>query len=211
MVETRLSFIRRVLRQIYGGIPSIDSNITDNLVNRWIQDGFCAAAKNNFVENGQIDGVEYVNNSYYTTYSGLSLSASITEDFCYVFTAPDIPVGLGANQGIGTVRFRDSNGNISQEAIPLTINQVGYQRNMRPIPNKILYWNEGNLVYCRSVLILSDFTAIVKMVSSGNFNDLNSNINVPQDAFPFVVEYVKKQLSFERQMVKTPTNDGADA
>ena len=211
MVETRLSLIRRLLRQIYGGEPSVDSGITDNLVNRWLQDAFAAAAKKNYLENGQIDGVEYVNNGYYTSYSGLALTTSIIEDFCYVFTLPEIPVGLGTNDGIATLKFRDSNGQISQDAIPLSINQVGYYRNMRPIPNKIYYWPENNTIYCKSTLVLSDFTAVVKMISSGNFDDLSSNINLPQDAYPFVVDYVQKQLMLERKSPKIPTNDGSDA
>jgi hypothetical protein len=211
MVITRLQLIRRILRQIYGGQPSVDSNITDNFVNHWLHDAFAFAAKKNYTENNALEGVEFVNNSFYTTFSGLTLTTAVTEDFCYVFTLPNMPVGVGSNFGIGTVKFMDTNGNISQDAIPINMNQVGYFRNMKPIPNKILYWSEGNTVFVKSILDLTSDKAIVKMISSGDDTNLNSTINVPEDYFPDIVEYVKKQLSFERQMPRIPTNDGEDA
>lgn len=206
---TRLQLIRRILRQVYGGQPSIDSNITDNLVNAWLNDAFAAAAKKNFIENGQIDGVEYVNNSFYLTIRGLVVTLS--EQFLYQLTLPQVPVGIGYNQGVGTLQFVDSDGNISDPAIPLSENQVGYHRGLRPIPNKILYYPEGTFLYAISTLQLDQYTGKVRMISAGDRSDLGSVINVPEDYFPNIVEYVKAQLMFERQAPKVPTDDGSDA
>lgn len=206
---TRLQLIRRILRQVYGGQPSIDSNITDNLVNAWLNDAFCAAAKKNFIENGQIDGVEYVNNSFYLTIRGLPVTLS--EQFIYQLTLPQVPVGIGNNQGVGTLQFVDSDGNISDPAIPMSENQVAYYRGLRPIPNKILYYPEGTFLYAISTLQLDQYTGKVRMVSAGDRGDLNSIINVPEDYFPDICMYVTKQLSYERAQVKTPTDDGSDS
>lgn len=206
---TRLQLIRRILRQVYGGQPSIDSNITDNLVNAWLNDAFCAAAKKNFLENGQIDGVEYVNNSFYLTIRNLTVTLS--EQFIYQLTLPQVPVGIGNNQGVGTLQFVDSDGNISDPAIPMSENQVGYYRGLRPIPNKILYYPEGTFLYAISTLQLDQFKGKVRMVSAGDRTDLNSVINVPEDYFAGIVEYVKAQLMFERQAPRVPTDDGSDA
>lgn len=206
---TRLQLIRRILRQVYGGQPSIDSNITDNLVNAWLNDAFCAAAKKNFLENGQIDGVEYVNNSFYLTIRNLTVTLS--EQFIYQLTLPQVPVGIGNNQGVGTLQFVNSDGNISDPAIPMSENQVGYYRGLRPIPNKILYYPEGTFLYAISTLQLDQYTGKVRMVSAGDRTDLDSIINVPEDYFPSIVEYVKAQLMFERQAPRVPTDDGSDA
>ena len=65
---TRNQIIERVLRQIYNGQPSDDSNITYGLVNQWLNDAIGVAAKKNYTDNIQLDGVAYVNNSFYTTF-----------------------------------------------------------------------------------------------------------------------------------------------
>jgi len=206
---TRLQLIRRILRQVYGGMSSVDANITDGLVNNWLSDSIAFAAKKNYLENGQIDGVNYVNNSFYTTFKNLAVTPY--EQFSYQLTLPQIPVGLGNNQGVGTLQFADSDGNISDPAIPLSENQVGYFRGLRPIPNKILYYSEGTFLYALSTLQLDQYTGKVRMVSGGDATDLNSIINVPPDYFPDITEYISKQLSFERAQQKTPTDDGSDS
>ena len=206
---TRLQLIRRILRQIYGGIPSVDSNITDNLVNVYINDAIAGTAKKNYLENGSIDGINYVNNSFYTTFKGLAITQYDT--FTYQLTLPQIPVGLGNNEGVGTLQFVDSNGNVSDPAIPLSENQVTYYRNLRPIPNKILYYPESIYLYLISTLQLNAYTGKVRMISGGNSNDLNSIINVPDEYMNDIQDYVARQLSIERQMPKIPTNSGADA
>ena len=45
---TRNAFIERILRQIYNGQPSDDSNITYNLVNQWLNDAIGLAVKKNY-------------------------------------------------------------------------------------------------------------------------------------------------------------------
>jgi hypothetical protein len=206
---TRLQLIRRILRQVYGGQPPIDSNITDNLVNNWLTESIADAAKKNYLENLQIDGIAYANNSFYTTFKNIPVSQY--EPFFYQLTLPQIPVGLGNNEGVGTLQFVDSDGNISDPAIPLSENQVGYYRSLRPIPNKILYYSEGIFIYAISALQLDSFTAKVRMVSGGNANDLSSIINVPDEYLADITAYVSKMLAWERQQIKIPTDDGVDA
>ena len=206
---TRLQLIRRILRQVYGGQPSIDSNITDNLVNNWMTDAIAASAVKNYQTNLGLDGVAYVNNSFYTTFLGLKISQS--DQFTYQITLPQIPIGIGNNEGVGTLQFVDQYGNISDPAIPLSENQVGYYRNMRPIPNKIYYYPEGIFLYAISTIQLNNFTAKVRMISGGNSADLNSILNVPDETLADITQYVSKQLSWERQQPKIPTDDGADA
>jgi hypothetical protein len=206
---TRLQLIRRILRQVYGGQPSIDSNITDNLVNNWMTEAIAASAVKNYRENDQIEGVAFVNNSFYTTFLGLAVTQY--DQFTYQMTLPQIPIGIGNNEGVGTLQFMDSNGNISDPAIPLSENQVTYYRSMRGIPNKILYYPESIYLYAISTLQLNNFTAKVRMISGGNSADLNSVLNVPDECLADITAYVSKMLSWERQQVKTPTNDGSDA
>ena len=204
---TRNQFIERILRQIYNGQPSDDSSITYNLVNQWLNDAIALAAKKNYTDSIQMDGVAYVNNSFYINYKGLTISP--VDVTTYSIDLPLIPVALGKNEGVATLQFTGE-GKISQTAVPLSINQIGYQDNMRPIQNKLLYWIEGKNIYVKTAILLSQYKANIRMISGGDSSDLNSTLIIPDDYVPVMIEYIKAQLAFERSRPIDTSNDGVD-
>jgi hypothetical protein len=204
---TRYALIERILRQIYNGQPSDDSNITYNLVNQWLNDAIGLAAKKNYTDNIQMDGIAYINNSFYTSFNGLDIS-NVTPT-TYKINLPMIPYALGKDEGIATLQFVAS-GKESQTAIPLSINQVGYQEQLRPIQNKLLYWIEGKNVFIKTSILLSTYKANLRMVSGGDSTDLTSTLIVPDDYIPFIIEYIKGQLAFEKSRPIDTSNDGVD-
>lgn len=205
---TRKIFIERILRQIYNGQPSDDSNITFNLVNQWLNDAIGVAAKKNYTDSIQMDGVAYVNNSFYTSYSGLTITS--VNNTTFKFTLPQIPVALGKNEGLATLNFSNNNTPTTFGAVPLSMNQVSYQDTLRPIQNKVVYWSQGQEVYMSTGIPLTAYKANVRMVSGGDSNDLNSTLIIPDDYVPIMVEYIKAQLAFERSRLIDTSNDGVD-
>lgn len=206
---TRNQTIELILRQIYNGQPSDDSSITFNQVNLWLNQAIAAAAKKNYADNIQIEGVSFVNNSFYTSFANLPVSADGVGS--YKVTLPQIPVSLGKTEGISTLQFVDNKGKISSHtSIPLSANQVAYQEFLRPIQNKLLYWSEGIYLYIKTSIALTQYTAKVRMVSGGDSTDLNSTLIIPDDAMPMVIEYIKQQLAFERSRPIDVSNDGVD-
>jgi hypothetical protein len=204
---TRNIFIERILRQIYNGQPSDDSSITYNLVNQWLNDAIGLAVKKNYTDGIQMDGVAYVNNSFYTSFNDINI-ASV--DFTtYVIDLPIIPYALGRNEGVAMLQFTGE-GKTSQTAIPLSMNQVAYIESLRPIQNKILYWIEGKNIYIKSSILLSAYKANLRMISGGDSSDLNSTLIIPDDYVPIIVEYIKGQLAFERSRPIDTSNDGVD-
>ena len=204
---TRYTLAERIQRVIYNGLPQDDATITIPVINLWINDGLAAAAKKNYTESLQIDGVAYVNNSFYTTYKGLAITPD--ESNLWKFSLPQIPLGLGKNEGISTVQFKAS-GKVSFVAAPLSENQLGYFDTLKKVPNKVFYWNEGETVYVKSNINLNNYTATVRMVSGGNSSDLDSVINLPDDYIADVINYVVKFLMTERSQPLDVTNDGVD-
>ena len=205
---TRKTFIERILRQIYNGQPSDDSNITFNLVNQWLNDAIGVAAKKNYTDSIQMDGVAYVNNSFYTSYSGLTITS--VNNTTFKFTLPQIPVALGKNEGLATLNFSNNNTQTTFGAVPLSMNQVSYQDTLRPIQNKVVYWPQGQEVYMSTGIPLTAYKANVRMVSGGDSADLNSTLIIPDDYVPIMVEYIKAQLAFERSRPIDTSNDGVD-
>ena len=205
---TRKIFIERILRQIYNGQPSDDSSITFNQVNQWLNDAIGVAAKKNYTDSIQMDGVAYVNNSFYTSYSGLTITS--VNNTTFKFTLPQIPVALGKNEGLATLNFSNNNTQTTFGAVPLSMNQVGYQDTLRPIQNKVVYWPQGQEVYMSTGIPLTAYKANVRMVSGGDSTDLNSTLIIPDDYVPIMVEYIKAQLAFERSRPIDTSNDGVD-
>jgi hypothetical protein len=205
---TRKTFIERILRQIYNGQPSDDSSITFNQVNQWLNDAIGVAAKKNYTDSIQMDGVAYVNNSFYTSYSGLTITS--VNNTTFKFTLPQIPVALGKNEGLATLNFSNNNTPTTFGAVPLSMNQVGYQDTLRPIQNKVVYWPQGQEVYMSTGIPLTAYKANVRMVSGGDSTDLNSTLIIPDDYVPIMVEYIKAQLAFERSRPIDTSNDGND-
>lgn len=205
---TRRHLIERILRQVYGDQPRDDSSITDNLVNEWINTGIGIAAKQNYKESLQLDGIGYVNNSFYTTFKGLEVESD--ENFTWKITLPQLPFGIGRNEGVSTLQFKDANGKVSLPCIPLSENQKGYYQRMRPIPNVILFYPEGTFLYALSTIILSNYTATVGMVSGGDSSDLSSVLNVPDDFISIITDYCAKMLMLERGQQQDISNDGSD-
>lgn len=206
---TRRVYIEQIRRLIYGGQPSDDAEITVNLVNQWLNQAIAIAAKKNYTDNIQLDGIGYVNNSFYSRFTDIAISGG--KNFLWTLTLPQIPLGIGANEGISTLQLVDDDGMITQPFVPLTENQKTFYDGMQSIPNKVLYYYEGKTLYCKSTLILSQYTANVTMVSGGLSTDLSSTLTVPDDYLPTVTEYLKQQLMFERSVPVDVTQDGVDA
>jgi hypothetical protein len=206
---TRKIFIERILRQIYNGQPSDDSSITFNQVNQWLNDAIGLVVKKNYTDSIQMDGIAYVNNSFYTTFTNNDILAETVDNFTYSINLPLIPIALGKNEGIATLQFVGDK-KTSQTAIPLSMNQVAYIEQLRPIQNKIVYWVEGKTIYVKSSIALTSYKATIRMISGGDSTDLDSTLIVPDDYVPMVVEYIKGQLAFERSRPIDTSNDGVD-
>lgn len=209
MALTRSQYIEQIRRLIYGSFPPEDAEITIPLVNQWLNEAIAFAAKTNYTDTLKIDGIAVVNNSFYTTFKNLT----VTKDgnFLYKIELPQVPAGIGANEGVSTLKFKNSTNEISYPIVWLTMNQLASQRGMREIPNKLLGYVEGGNAFVMSTIPLNNYSAIVTMVSGGDSTDLNSTLNVPPDYLPQVTEYLKQQLMFERNVPVDVNNDGIDA
>ncbi len=213
-MATRRLIIQRTLRQVYGGQPSDDAMITELLANAWLNDAIGVAAKANYTESIKIDGVGYINSGFVKTYSGLTFTAE--DIFTYKATLPQVPVGIGQNEGIQSLRIQqpgmDGATGKSVDGIPLTMNQVGINRGRRSIPNRFEYWFEGGEVFVTTngQDLTQDYTAIARIVSGGDSTDLDSTLNIPDDYMPIIVEYFKSQLGFELNRPQDTSNNGAD-
>lgn len=206
---TRIKLIERIRRLVYGEQPQDNASITDNLVNEYINDGIGIVIKNHWIENIKLDGISYINNAFYSTFSDISITNSADVNI-YQFSLPKTPYGIGKNEGIASIELKDNKGYLSYPLIPLSINQVGYERNLPKLPNKILYWNENSTIYVQSTLPLNLYKAKIRMISGSNSTSLDSELNVPDEWIGDIIKYVSTYLIAEKNMPQDITNDGRD-
>lgn len=206
---TRRQFIQQHQRQIYGDYIPDDATITELLVNQWLDSAIGVAAKKNYTDNIQIEGIGFINNSFYTTFKGIAVTKD--EQFTWKVQLPQLPMGIGRTEGIETLKFKGSNGEVGIPCIFISSNQATFFESMRAIPNKIICKPESNYLLAKSTILLSAYTATVTMVSGGSATDLDSLLNIPSDYFPIMVGYLQQQLMMERNAVVDVQNDGRDA
>ncbi|HRP30452.1 MAG TPA: hypothetical protein PKV73_01105 [Agriterribacter sp.] len=205
----RRQYIEQIRRLIYGGMPDTDAEITVGLVNIYVDQAIAFAAKQNYKDNIALDGIAYVNNSFYSTFKGISVSED--EQFVWKIELPQIPVGIGANEGLSTLVLRDyESRQLTYPIVWMTQNQRSIFRGMRTIPNKLIGYSEGKYAYLLSTLTLSDYTAQVTMISGGDSTDLDSELNVPSDYIPGMTDYLMKVLMAGRVAPKDLAADGND-
>ena len=206
---TRQALIEQIIRQVYGTQPSDDASITPGLVNQMINQGIGLVVKQNYRDAIQLDGIGYINNSFYTSFKNLSVSAD--GPFIWKVDLPQIPIGIGKDEGISTLQFKDSGGQVSKPVIWLSQDQVTYFQSLQQPTGKILAYQQGGSVYIYSTLILNQYTANVTIISGGDSSNLSSTLNVPDDYIPMIVDYVVKALSQARLQIQDAANDGSDA
>jgi hypothetical protein len=209
---TRKYLIQRCLEQVYGGKPTADRAISDNLVNSYINDGIAIAAKAHWKENIQIEGIGFLNNSFYTTFKGLALTEDSGGTGYWKCTLPQIPYGLGRTEGIKSVKIKDGASPLSKTAILLNADQWEYSDSL-PRPNGIFAKNEGTTLYFKTEgvnILFYQNTATVTMASGGDSTDLTSTLNVPDEWIGTIQQYVIGQLMAEKNQRKDTSNDGED-
>lgn len=208
---TRYAFCERVRRLIYGGIPNDDAEITVGLVNNYLLDAIGMAVKTNYGEALKIDGIGYINNSFYATFSNMAIAKSTEDLFDYYATLPQIPFAIGRNEGIASAKVYSSINNQSIDLTPLSENELSYMDKL-PQFDVVYYWNEGKTIKIRTpILLYPDYKIRVRMVSGGDSTNMNSELNIPDEYYPIMTDYIMKMLGFERAQVQDLSNDGVDA
>lgn len=206
---TRKAFIEAVRRQIYGGQPPSEASVTINLVNQYLQDAIGIAAKANYKDSIAIDGIAYINNSFYTTFKSLPIVED--EQFLWKVTLPHIPFGIGTSDGVPILLIKDNESRqLSNNVVWLSEAQRSFSKGMRTIPNSILAYSESKYIYIQSTLILQDYTAQVTMVSGGDPTSLDSELNVPADYIPLMRDYLYQKFMAQRMTPQDLVNDGTD-
>jgi hypothetical protein len=199
--------IEQIRRMLYGGVPNDDSSVSEKEINVYVNEALAYMAKINYADSIKLDGIETVNDVFYSTFKGLSITRD-TDTGYYSLDLPQVPLGLARGYGISTVTFPSSTG-LAKALIPISVRELDYMDNLKQPPSKIFYWPEGKKLWFKSYTNVVGKLAIVRMVSTEG-SDLEAEMNVPQEYITDMINLVLNQLKIRKATPEDIVNDGVD-
>ena len=127
------------------------------LVNQYLDQAIAFAAKTNYTDNLKLEGVGFVNNSFYTTFKSIAITKD--EQGVWKLELPQVPVGIGASEGVSTLVLRDDK-----------------NKQCWLLPNTILY-DRPTIKWCNNEMKQSSFILV------GNGSNDDSEINYIKNTF----------------------------
>lgn len=204
---TRAELIAQIRRMYYGGIPAEEASLREKEVNLYINQAIAQVAKENYVDYIKMDGIENVDDAFYTTFKNFSISKDNDTGYYYT-TLPHPPLGLSRGYGIADVTFPVSTG-LAKNPIPISPRELDYVDMVKTPPSKIFFWCEGDKLYFKSYINLVGKSPIVRMISNEN-SDLTAELNVPAEYIPNMINWIISQLNIRKQMSGDLIREGVD-
>lgn len=199
MIVRKLAEIIRV--RLYGGQPSDDAPITLRQVAIEIVAEAAQAAKENFYENANVEGYNYVNDSYTTRFTGVTVLTDNTTGLKYC-TLPAPVVGVPKDRGLVNVY---GGFGFSNSFFKIAAKDVSTYTNEPTIPKSILYWLEGGKIYFYPCGLTVPSVVVVTQI--GQLGDLSEELNVPAEALKLIEDRVVAKLT---PMANTPQDNTND-
>jgi hypothetical protein len=207
MPTTRRQILETLQRLMLGGMASDDTELTINLINQHLNGAIGYAAKTNYKEEIQLNGIENVADAFYSNFTDILITLNTTTGL-YNATLPQQPVGIGAGWDISTFMLITGSG-AKIFAHPISPREIEFIYNTSGPCNEVFYWVSGLTVTLHSCKDITKYKADIRMLSSQSSN-FDSPINLPDGYLPLVMEYLSKILGIEVQRPIDISNDGVE-
>lgn len=201
---TREQLCELIQRRLAGGNVPDDFSPKIQEINFWIDHGIAFAAMKNYTDNANVADVEYISDSFYTTFYNLPLVKNELTNSWYTYI-PTVPYGIPRGHDIISASVQGPSG-LNKQMLRLTLSQVSYFKTFDTPLNSVFYWVEGNTLNVDGSPLLDNYSVMVKMAGSSGSDNLTETVRCPADSIPSVVDYVVRQ--FIQPVQKDLSNDG---
>lgn len=204
---TRKTLCELIQRRLAGGDVSDDFSPKLDEINLWLNHGIAASAFKNYTDAVKIDGIEFVGEAFYISVKNLTISEDTTTGWYFV-TLPSSPYALPKGYDITMVAIQ-GNGKLSQSLLRTDAVRFDANKKLPQVPNKIYWWPEGNVLWMDSFTALQNDKLFIRMAGSAGSTysgGLEDELRVPDDAIPFIVQYVMGL--FAQPVPQDNNNDG---
>lgn len=207
MSTTRRMVLETIQRLMLGGMASDDTELTINLINQHLNAAIGYAAKTNYKEEIQLNGIENVSDAFYTSFTNINISKDQNTGW-YNATLPQQPAGIGAGWDISGFMLTTGSG-AKLFAHPISPREVEFLYNAKKPCNEIFYWVNRDTVSLHSGQDITKYKANVRMISTQS-SDLDSVVTIPDGYMPVVVKYMSEVLGIEVQRPIDSSSDGVE-
>lgn len=202
---SRRILIELIRRQLSGGFAQQDSELTDGLINQYINSGIGYAVKANYKDEIQLNGIESVADGFYAEFDAISITKDLSTGL-YNATLPQQPAGVGIGWDISAFML------ITGSGAKIFANPIGAreQRYLYSLPSgcdEVYFWINGVTASLHSCKDITKYKANVRMISTQS-NDLDAPITLPDGYMPLVIEYIDKTLGIQLNEPIDISNDG---
>jgi len=179
-LTTKLEVVQEILYEVFGGMQSNQSAISENFILRKLNDRIAEAAVKSAFGSYNLDGCVCVDDIFNLTYSALTLLTDSNNGLKYV-VLPTQPIGLPSGRAFN-VYPPNNLGGIQQSTFkPISRGEVTYIRSL-PVIKKIFHFVENGRLYIIDNYNLSQYFPTLNMtVTSSGANNLTDILNLPDD------------------------------
>jgi hypothetical protein len=188
--------IRRTLceiiqRKLAGGEPSSDFEPSLVEINALLDSAIAYAAKSQYNETAQID-VEYIADSFYTTFRDISM----VEDIDTGHWSADIPAApAGLPRGYDMDVFPYGTGSTGRAWARISPQQLAIYTGLPKPVNTVLFWTEGSKLKADSPFDLSGIKVMIRMVVGSGSQELTAELACDGTYIPGVLEWMDRHYS----------------
>lgn len=207
MPTTRGQLLETIQRMMLGGMPSDDTELTQNLINQHLNAAIGYAAKINYKEEIQLNGIENVSDAFYHNFTNINITKDDVSGW-YNAQLPQQPAGVGVGWDISNFMLVTGSG-VKLFAHPITAREVEFLYNSTKPCNEIFYWVDGSMANLHSCQDITKYKARVRMISTQS-SDYASPLTVPDGYLPAIVEYLAKTLGVQLQRPIDISSDGVE-
>jgi|SRR5882757_626108 len=207
MPTSRLQVLETVQRLLLGGMASDDTELTLALINQHLNAAIGYAAKTNYKEEIELNGIENVADAFYADFKSITITKDNTTGL-YTATLPQQPVGLGAGWDISTFMLITGSG-AKMFAHAISPREVEFLYNTSGSCSEVFYWITGLTVSLHACKDITQYKANIRMISS-QATDWTTPVTLPDGYLPLVVEYMTKVLGVEVQRPIDISSDGVE-
>lgn len=201
---TRKQVIETIQRQLSGGFASQDTELTFGLINQFLNGAIGYAAKANYKEEIQLNGIENVADAFYSNFQSITITKDNTTGL-YKAQLPQQPVGVGTGWDISTFMIISGSG-AKIFAHPITPKEIEFLYNLPAGCKEVYYWMNGAEASLHSCQDITKYKANVRMISTQS-SALDTPVTIPDGYMPVIIEYMDKTLGV---MLNLPIDSAED-
>lgn len=198
MIQTKRQIVQEALYEAYGGITSTDVRISERFVLTKLNNKIAAAGTINAFQNKNLEGVTYLNDTFYSTYNDLPVTDDTHTGFKKI-DLPALPIGVPSQRSISLYppKTNKCNGMNSTMFVMMPREQVRRSNNLPKTKTVYCFEQDGTIQ-----MIIPDTLPLLEvgtmnLVMATSDGGLDSKANIPPD----MLDPIKKELVAELRAI----------